>query len=141
MGVVYLAHQMKLERAVAIKMIRSGCLAGEDEIHRFYAEARSAARLDHPNIVSVHQCGEIDGHHFFSMDYILGIDLARRINEGPLPPITAAVYARDIARTIAYAHSRSAARDLKPAKVLIDEKDNVVITDFGLAKMLGEMAG
>lgn len=142
MGVVYLAHQMKLERPVAIKMIRSGCLAGEEEIHRFYAEARSAARLDHPNIVSVHQCGEIDGHHFFSMDYILGVDLARRINEGPLPPITSAVYARDIARTIAYAHSQGVLhRDLKPANVLIDEDDQVIITDFGLAKMLGADGG
>jgi len=105
MGVVYLAHQVNLDRRVAIKMIRSGCLAGENEIHRFYAEARSAARLDHANIVTVHQCGEIDGHHYFSMDYIPGTDLARRIKDGPMSAMAAARYVRDIAQAIAFAHS------------------------------------
>ncbi|MDZ4847844.1 MAG: serine/threonine-protein kinase [Pirellulaceae bacterium] len=138
MGVVYLAHQVQLERPVAIKMIRSGCLAGQEEIVRFYAEARSAARLDHPNIVSVYQCGEIDGHHYFSMDYVPGTDLSRRINKGPLTPRDAARYVRDVSRTIAYAHSQSVLhRDLKPANVLIDQDDSVVITDFGLAKLMG----
>lgn len=142
MGVVYLAHQVNLERPVAIKMIRSGCLAGEEEIQRFYAEARSAARLDHPNIVSVHQCGEIDGHHFFSMDFIPGSDLARLVQAGALSPITAARYARDVARTIAYAHRQGVLhRDLKPANVLVDEQDQVVITDFGLAKLMGSESG
>jgi len=142
MGVVYLAHQVQLDRHVAIKMIRSGCLAGEEEIHRFYAEARSAARLDHPNIVAVYQCGEIEGHHYFSMDYVPGTDLARLINRGPLEPREAARCVRDVARTIAYAHSQGVLhRDLKPANVLIDEKDQFVITDFGLAKMMGSDNG
>jgi TRAP transporter TAXI family solute receptor len=142
MGVVYLAHQVNLDRRVAIKMIRSGCLAGENEIHRFYAEARSAARLDHSNIVTVHQCGEIDGHHYFSMDYIPGTDLARRIKEGPMSAMAAARYVRDIALAIAYAHSQGIVhRDLKPANVLINEKDEVVITDFGLAKIIDSDGG
>jgi len=142
MGVVYLAHQVNLDRHVAIKMIRSGCLAGDNEIHRFYAEARSAARLDHPNIVTVHQCGEIDGHHYFSMDYIPGTDLARKIKEGPMTAIDAARYVRDIAQTIAYAHSQGILhRDLKPANVLLNESDQVVITDFGLAKILDSEGG
>ncbi len=142
MGVVYLAHQVNLDRRVAIKMIRSGCLAGENEIHRFYAEARSAARLDHVNIVTVHQCGEIDGHHYFSMDYIPGTDLARRIKEGPMSAMAAARYVRDIAKAIAYAHSQGIVhRDLKPANVLISEKDEVVITDFGLAKIIDSEGG
>ncbi len=142
MGVVYLAHQVQLERPVAIKMIRSGCLAGEEEIERFYAEARSAARLDHPNIVSVYQCGEIDGHHYFSMDYVPGTDLARRISQGQLAPREAARCVRDVARTIAYAHSQGVLhRDLKPANVLIDVEDRLVITDFGLAKLIGSDNG
>ncbi len=142
MGVVYLAEQVQLERRVAIKMIRSGCFAGEEEIQRFYAEARSAARLDHPNIVAVYQCGEIDGHHYFSMDFVPGTDLARRIAQGPLSPREAARCVRDVARTIAYAHSQGVLhRDLKPANVLIDEEDHVVITDFGLAKLMGSNDG
>jgi eukaryotic-like serine/threonine-protein kinase len=141
MGVVYLARQIKLERPVAIKMIRSGCLANDNEIQRFYAEARSAARLDHPNIVSVYQCGEIDGHHYFSMDYIAGTDLAKRIVDGPIEPRRAAGYVRDVARAIAYAHEQGILhRDLKPANVLIDPQDEIVITDFGLAKLMGSEA-
>jgi eukaryotic-like serine/threonine-protein kinase len=142
MGVVYLAEQVQLERRVAIKMIRSGCFAGEEEIQRFYAEARSAARLDHPNIVAVYQCGEIDGHHYFSMDFVPGTDLARRISQGPMEARDAARCVRDVARTIAYAHSQGVLhRDLKPANVLIDEDDHVVITDFGLAKLMGSNDG
>jgi len=142
MGVVYLAHQVNLDRRVAIKMIRSGCLADDNEIHRFYAEARSAAKLDHPNIVSVHQCGEIDGHHYFSMDYIPGTDLARKVKEGPMSATLASRYVRDIALAIAYAHCQGILhRDLKPANVLINESDQVVITDFGLAKLLDSEGG
>jgi TRAP transporter TAXI family solute receptor len=142
MGVVYLAHQVRLERRVAIKMIRAGCLAGESEIERFYTEARSAARLDHPNIVSVYQCGEIDGHHYFSMDYIDGTDLEKRIRRDPLPPRDAARYVRDVARAIAYAHAQGVLhRDLKPANVIIDQDDEIIITDFGLAKLMDSEEG
>ncbi len=142
MGVVYLARQVQLERLVAIKMIRSGCLAGENEIERFYTEARSAARLDHPNIVSVYQCGEIDGHHYFSMDYIEGSDLAKRIQSGPLGFREAARYVRDVALAIAYAHEQGVLhRDLKPANVIIDADDEIIITDFGLAKLMDSDEG
>ncbi len=142
MGVVYLASQVQLERRVAIKMIRAGCLAGENEIERFYTEARSAARLDHPNIVSVYQCGEIEGHHYFSMDYIEGTDLAKKIQRSPLAPRDAARYVRDVARAIAYAHEQGVLhRDLKPANVLIDDEDAIIITDFGLAKLMDSEEG
>ncbi len=142
MGVVYLARQVKLERAVAIKMIRSGCLAGENEIERFYTEARSAARLDHPNIVAVYQCGEIEGNHYFSMDYIEGSDLAKRIQSGPIGFREAARYVRDVALAIAYAHEQGVLhRDLKPANVIIDADDEIIITDFGLAKLMDSDEG
>ncbi|HUP81488.1 MAG TPA: serine/threonine-protein kinase, partial [Pirellula sp.] len=104
MGVVYLAFQVQLERRVAIKMIRSGCLASNEEVDRFHMEARSAASLTHPNIVTVYQCGECDGHHYFSMDYIPGTDLAKRISTGPMRPTEAVRYVRDVARAIDYAH-------------------------------------
>jgi TRAP transporter TAXI family solute receptor len=142
MGVVYLAFQVQLERRVAIKMIRSGALASDDEVERFYSEARSAASLAHPNIVTVYHCGETGGHHFFSMDYIPGTDLAKRIQSGPMTPKEAVRYVRDVARAIDYAHQQGVVhRDLKPANVLIDEADQVVVTDFGLAKQMNSDRG
>lgn len=142
MGVVYFGRQVQLDRPVAIKMIRSGALASQEEVMRFYAEARSAARLDHPNIVTVYQCGECDGHRFFSMDYVAGSDLAKLIEAGPINSKLAARYVRDAARAIQYAHDRGILhRDLKPANVLVDENDQVHITDFGLAKAVGVETG
>lgn len=142
MGVVYFGRQIQLDRPVAIKMIRAGALASQDEVLRFYAEARSAAQLDHPNIVTVYQCGECDGHRFFSMDYVAGEDLAKLIVSGPLECKRAARYVRDAARAIQYAHQRGIVhRDLKPANVLVDENDQVHITDFGLAKSVGVETG
>lgn len=142
MGVVYRAKQDHLDRIVAVKMIRSGALASEEEVQRFYAEARSAAKLDHPNIVMVYQCGELAGHHFFSMDYVPGTDLARLIDQGPIDPRHAARYVRDVAKAIDYAHQRGVIhRDLKPANVLIDSEDQVHVTDFGLAKVVGMDSG
>jgi TRAP transporter TAXI family solute receptor len=142
MGVVYLANQVQLNRRVAIKMIRSGALASQDEVTRFYSEARSVAKLDHPNIVTVYHCGENSGHHFFSMDYIPGTDLSKRLADGPMDPKEAVRYVRDVARAIDYAHSHGVVhRDLKPANVLIDMDDEVVLTDFGLAKQMGGEQG
>ncbi|HBE72225.1 MAG TPA: protein kinase, partial [Planctomycetaceae bacterium] len=137
MGVVYAGRQQKLDRQVAVKMIRSGALASDQEVARFYAEARSAAQLDHPNIVTVYQCGEYEGHHFFSMDFVDGDDLSKMTRDGPLEPKAAARYVRDAARAIQYAHENGIVhRDLKPANLLVDQNDNVRITDFGLAKSI-----
>ncbi len=142
MGVVYMGRQENLDRQVAIKMIRSGALASEEEVQRFYAEARSAAQLDHPNIVTVYQCGEQAGHRYFSMDYVPGTDLSRLTADGPIDCKRAARYVRDVARAIQYAHDRGILhRDLKPANVLVDENDIVRITDFGLAKSIGTETG
>lgn len=137
MGVVYRAQQRELDREVAVKMIRSGMLADDAEVRRFYTEAQAAGRLQHPGIVSVYQFGQRAGHHFFSMEYIRGTDLQRRIQEAPLDPKEAARYVRDVARAIQHAHEKGVLhRDLKPANVLIDEQDEIHVTDFGLAKHL-----
>ncbi len=142
MGVVYFGRQIHLDRPVAIKMIRSGALASQEEVQRFYAEARSAAKLDHPNIVTVYQCGAHEGHHYFSMDYVDGTDLSRLIQDAPLDCKVAARYVRDVARAIQYAHDQGILhRDLKPANVLVDKTDSVHITDFGLAKSIGHETG
>ncbi|QDS89738.1 Serine/threonine-protein kinase PrkC [Rosistilla ulvae] len=135
MGVVYLGHQKNLDRPVAVKMIRSGVLAGRDEIKRFCSEAKAAAKLKHPNIVTVHHFGLESGHYYFSMDYVEGFDLSKKVDDGPQDCREAARYVRDVAAAIHHAHQRGLLhRDLKPGNVLIDAYDQVHVTDFGLAK-------
>jgi TRAP transporter TAXI family solute receptor len=142
MGVVYLATQTNLSRQVAVKMIRSGALASDDEVNRFYAEARSAGSLMHSSIITIYHCGEHEGHHFFSMDYVPGTDLAKKLAEGPMAVRDAVRYTCDVAKAIDYAHSQGVVhRDLKPANVLINEDDEVVLTDFGLAKRMDSNEG
>ncbi len=115
MGVVYFGRQIHLDRQVAIKMIRFGALASQEEVQRFYAEARSAAKLDHPNIVTVYQCGEHEGHHYFSMDYVAVYRPVAFGLDKPLDCKVAARYVRDAARAIQYAHDQGILhRDLKP---------------------------
>lgn len=135
MGVVYQARQTKLNRVVALKMILAGQLAGVDEIKRFQAEAEAAAHLQHPNIVAIHEVGEHEGFHFFSMDYVPGQSLAQIAKQGLLPALKAAEYVKTIAEAIHFAHQRGILhRDLKPHNVLIDANDRPRVTDFGLAK-------
>lgn len=135
MGVVYKARQVSLNRIVAVKMILAGELASEADIKRFRGEAEAAANLQHPNIVAIHEVGEHDGQHYFSMDYVEGKDLAALVRENPLPPARAAGYVKRIAEAVEYAHQHGILhRDLKPSNVLIDQFDQPRITDFGLAK-------
>ena len=137
MGVVWKARQLNLHRDVALKMIRAGALATPDEVARFLREAEAAANLQHPNIVAIHEVGEHDGQHYFSMDLVSGRDLAALITDGPLPPQRAARYVKIIAEAIHFAHQRGTLhRDLKPQNVLIDTADQPRITDFGLAKIM-----
>jgi outer membrane protein assembly factor BamB/tRNA A-37 threonylcarbamoyl transferase component Bud32 len=142
MGVVYKARQRSLNRVVALKMILAGQLATEEDVQRFYAEAQMAANLQHPNIVSIHEVGEHDGQHFFSMDFVEGWSLAELVRENPLPPAQAARYVQTVAEAIHYAHQQGVLhRDLKPANVLIDPFAQPRVTDFGLAKRLGQAGG
>lgn len=142
MGVVYKARQTSLNRIVAVKMILTGHLASEADIHRFYAEAEAAANLQHPNIVVIHEVGKHEDHHYFSMDYVEGQNLATLVRERPLPPARAAELVKTIAEAIQYAHQRGILhRDLKPQNVLMDEHDRPRVTDFGLAKRTGEDSG
>jgi len=137
MGVVYRARQKSLKRLVAVKMILGGGHAGPKFVQRFRTEAEAAASLHHPNIVAIHEVGEQDGQHFFSMDYVDGPDLERMTGRRPIPAEKAARYVKAIAEAIHYAHQRGILhRDLKPSNVLVDSDDQVRITDFGLAKVL-----
>ena len=160
MGVVYKARQVKLKRLVALKMILSGGHAGTGELARFKAEAEAAARLQHPNIVAVHEVGEHQGCPFFSLEYVEGGSLDRLLAGTPLAPAEAARLTEALARAIHAAHEVGIVhRDLKPANVLLavgqaaglppdgrpaacPTTDCVPkIADFGLAKNLSEDSG
>ncbi len=142
MGVVFKARQRSLNRVVALKMIRSERLAGADDIRRFHVEATSAAQLNHPNIVAIHEVGEVDSQHFYSMNFVAGQSLSDLAREHTLAPRQAARYVEKIARAIHYAHGRQILhRDLKPANVLIDQDDEPQVTDFGLAKVMQTETG
>ena len=137
MGVVYKARQKSLNRVVALKMVLGGPLASPAVRQRFLAEARAAAAMQHPNIIAIHEVGEHYGQPFFSMNYVEGLSLAELVRDGPLAPRRAAGYVKTIAEAVAYAHGKGILhRDLKPSNVLIDESDQPMVTDFGLAKQL-----
>ncbi|RPJ69219.1 MAG: serine/threonine protein kinase, partial [Desulfobacteraceae bacterium] len=137
MGVVYKARQLSLNRIVAVKLIQPGRVSSPEMVLRFRAEAEAAASLHHPNIVPIHETGECEGQHFFSMDYIEGDNLAQAAREGPLPSARAAQLVEKIAAVVHYAHLHGILhRDLKPSNVLLDEDDAPHVTDFGLARRL-----
>ncbi|MCY2964546.1 MAG: protein kinase [Planctomycetota bacterium] len=142
MGVVYKARQVNLDRVVALKMILAGQFADDSAVTRFHAEAAAAAKLDHPGIVPIFEIGEHAGQHYFSMAYVAGTSLAKRVAEGPLPERTAAELVAKIADAVQYAHEQGIVhRDLKPANVLLDEAGQPRVTDFGLAKQLESDSG
>ena len=135
MGIVFRARQISLNRIVAIKMILSGQFAGPAEVKRFYIEAEAAGKLDHAGIVSVFDVGCYQDQHYYSMAFVEGKSLAARIKEGALPPRDAALMAKKIAVAIQAAHDQGIVhRDLKPGNVLLDNRGEPRITDFGLAK-------
>lgn len=137
MGAVYEARQISLNRRVAVKMLLSGVFSRPEARLRFRAEAEAAARLRHPNIVTIHEVGELDGQPFFAMELIDGPSLADVVREQPLPGARAARYVRLVSSAIAHAHAAGVLhRDLKPSNVLIDAHDEPRLTDFGLAKQL-----
>ncbi len=137
MGVVYKARQGNLNRMVALKLMLSGPQATAAEVERFLREATAAATLQHPNVVAIHEVGQHEGQHYFSMDYIEGQNLAQVIRRTPLAAERAARYVKTTAEAVQYAHQRGILhRDLKPANVLMDAHDQPRITDFGLAKQI-----
>lgn len=138
MSNVYLAHDMILNRDVAIKILRYD-ISNEEEFHRrFQREALSATSLAHPNIVSIYDVGEDGDMHYIVMEYIKGKTLKQYINEfSPLSPARSVQIMKQLTSAIAHAHENQIIhRDIKPQNILVDEDGNVKITDFGIATSL-----
>src|SRR4051812_21697462 len=135
MGAVYLAHDSILDRPVAIKIPR---LAGDRAAAaaRFVCEAQAAAALQHPHICPIYDVGQVDGTHFLSMAFVRGEPLSARVGPGRfLEPDEAARIVRTVAGAMQYAHDQGVIhRDLKPANILLDERGEPIVMDFGLAR-------
>jgi WD40 repeat protein len=140
MGVVYRARQKALDREVAVKLLAAGPWASRDFIERFQREAQSAARMQHPNIVSIFEVGAHDELNYFSMQLVRGESLAALMSRaGPQDPRRAASLLRTVAEAVDYAHRLGVLHlDLKPGNVLLDERGEPQVADFGLARRLDD---
>ena len=136
MGAVYHARQVKLDRPVALKIIRPESAADPSFAERFAREARTLARLSHPNIVGIHDFGEFAQGYFFLMEYVAGANLRQILNEGRLAQGQALSIVRQICEALQYAHDEGVIhRDIKPENILVDKSGRIKIADFGLARL------
>jgi eukaryotic-like serine/threonine-protein kinase len=136
MGEVYKAHDTKLQRIIALKTLPPDKVADADRKKQFLAEAQAASRLNHPNIITIHDILEQDGSCFIAMEYITGTTLEKASESKGLPLKDAMKYAVEIADALAAAHTAGIIhRDLKPANIMITEDGRAKLLDFGLAKL------
>ena len=135
MGEVYLAHDTKLGRVVALKIIRRDVANDPDRMRRFGQEARAVAALNHPNVAQIYDIAECDGMRFIVMEYVEGITLAARISQGPLDSETIVDLAIQLADALGEAHSKGIThRDIKPVNIILTPRESAKVLDFGLAK-------
>ena len=143
MGEVYRADDLSLDQPVALKFLPEAVTHNEPALERFRSEVRIARQVSHPNVCRVYDLGEMEGLYFLSMEYVDGEDLGsllRRI--GRLPGDKALEIARKLCAGLAAAHEKGVLhRDLKPANVMLDGRGQVLLTDFGLAGLAGEIEG
>ena len=138
MGEVYRAHDTKLGRDVAIKVLPAFSFTDATARARLVREARTASKLNHPNICTVHDVGEADGHVFIAMELVDGESLSARLASGALPVEDALRYGLQLADALSHAHERGVIhRDLKSANIIVRPEGRIKVLDFGLAKILG----
>jgi serine/threonine protein kinase len=135
-GYVFQAWDPRLERIVALKVQRAGSFASQEEIQRFLREARSAAQLKHPAIVSLYETGQTeDGVCYLVCEYIDGATLEQRLQAGKVETAVAVDFVAELADALQYAHEHGVIhRDLKPSNIIIDRREQAHLMDFGLAK-------
>lgn len=141
MGVVYHANQQSLERIVALKLLTAKHAGNATYRDNFIREARAAARLHHPNLVSVFDAGESDGHFYYAMEFVQGETLLHWVQrEGALPEPLVLDISLCVANALKYAWEREQLihRDVKPENIMVDRDGNVKLCDLGLAKFFGE---
>ena len=135
MGVVYLAQDEKLGRKVALKLLPQSLVTNEVRLERLKREARTASALNHPNIVTIHEIGEVDGVHYIATEYIEGPTLRARIEQGPIPPNEGLKVAEQIASALCVAHGAGIVHcDIKPENIMLRPDGLVKVLDFGIAK-------
>jgi eukaryotic-like serine/threonine-protein kinase len=164
MGVVYKAHDTRLDRTVALKFLPPHLTKSEEDKQRFIREAKAAAALNHPHICTIHSVDEHGGNQFIVMEYVDGVTLRQRsevrgqrsevggqrsevrrqMSESPItdtPPLATTIeYAIQIAEALAEAHEKGIVhRDIKPENIMVDAKNRIKVMDFGLAKLKGTM--
>jgi serine/threonine protein kinase len=141
MGAVYQARQPALDRFVALKILPPQTASGSSFVERFNREARALAKLAHPNIVAVHEFGQVNGLPFFLMEFVDGLNLRQLERAGKLAPRQALQIVPQICEALQFAHDEGIVhRDIKPENILVDKKGRVKIADFGIAKILGREA-
>ena len=138
MGVVYKARQPRLDRLVALKILAPEKERDPRFAERFAREAKALARLNHPNIVTVHDFGEANGFYYLMMEYVDGANLRQLLRAGKTTPEEALTIVPPICEALQYAHQQGIVhRDIKPENILLDKQGRVKIADFGIAKLLG----
>jgi tRNA A-37 threonylcarbamoyl transferase component Bud32/glutamine cyclotransferase len=141
MGAVYRAYDLRLKRNVALKLIAPELSADERFRERFLTETELAASLEHPNVVPIHDAGEVDGQLYLAMRYVEGVDLKALLSEvGTLAPERAIAICSQVADALDAAHKRGLVhRDVKPSNVLLDTEEHAYLADFGLSRRLADL--
>src|SRR5213593_4688364 len=139
MGFVFKARQSKIERLVALKILPQSLAADHAFAERFTREGRVLARLNHPNIVTIHDFGQANGFYYLLMEFVDGVNLRQAMRMGRFTPAQALAVVPHICEALQFAHNEGILhRDIKPENILLDSKGRVKIADFGIAKLLGE---